>query len=156
MEPVKAKPHEILYSSAEGNSGIWRNLINVVIILENGHRFKDDPWYGQMLSRMWSGDLTQEDRERINTRVIRKKNSNNNDGIELPKSFPEGFDVCYACPTNKERNAITAGIFRDHINLSHPLFDSSDDPPDHTIMIEANIQSSIKKKNNKNSQIGIN
>ena len=29
---------------------MWENNINVVIILENGHRFKDEPWYGNMLS----------------------------------------------------------------------------------------------------------
>jgi len=44
-----------------------------MIILENDHRFKDDPEYGWMLKRMWKGDLTKKDRERINTRVIEKK-----------------------------------------------------------------------------------
>jgi hypothetical protein len=41
-----------------------------VINLDNKHHFKEDPKYGQMLKRMWSGDLTKEDRMRINTRVL--------------------------------------------------------------------------------------
>ena len=51
-----------------------------MIILENDHRFKDDPEYGWMLKRMWKGDLTKKDRERINTRVIEKN------GVDLKKN----------------------------------------------------------------------
>jgi hypothetical protein len=49
-----------------------------VIILDNKHCFKEDPEYGQMLKRMWSGDLTREDRMRINTRVL------GTNGLDLP------------------------------------------------------------------------
>ncbi len=49
-----------------------------MIILDNEHCFKEDPEYGQMLKRMWSGDLTKEDRMRINTRVL------GTNGLELP------------------------------------------------------------------------
>jgi hypothetical protein len=94
----------------------WENSINCVIILENIHRFKDDPEYGQMLTRLWRDDLTQEDREKINTRVVGQN------GVTLPPSF-DG-DVVYACATNKERNAIQAGIFRDHILSTHPTVNS--------------------------------
>jgi hypothetical protein len=52
-----------------------------VIILDNEHCFKEDPEYGQMLKRMWSGDLTKEDRIRINTRVL------GTNGLELPPKF---------------------------------------------------------------------
>jgi hypothetical protein len=52
-----------------------------VIILDNEHRFKVDPEYGQMLKRMWSGDLTKEDWMRINTRVL------GTNGLELPPKF---------------------------------------------------------------------
>ena len=52
-----------------------------MIILDNEHRFKEDPEYGQMLKRMWSGDLTKDDRLRINTRVI------GTSGLELPPNF---------------------------------------------------------------------
>ena len=46
--------------------------------LDNNHGFKDDPEYGQMLKRMWNGDLLTEDIERINTRVI------GYNGLQLP------------------------------------------------------------------------
>jgi hypothetical protein len=52
-----------------------------VFILDNKHCFKEDPEYVQMLRRMWSGELTKEDRMRINTRVLGK------DGLELPPEF---------------------------------------------------------------------
>jgi hypothetical protein len=52
-----------------------------VIILENEHRFKEDPEYGQMLKRMWSGDLTKNDQMRINSRVL------GTSGLELPPDF---------------------------------------------------------------------
>ncbi len=48
-----------------------------MIILDNKHFFKEDPEYGQILKRMWSGDLTKEDWMR-NTRVL------GINGLELP------------------------------------------------------------------------
>jgi hypothetical protein len=52
------------------SSGHWDNSINVVIILNNEHCFKEDPEYGQTLKRMWSGDLSKKDCQKINTRVV--------------------------------------------------------------------------------------
>ncbi len=49
-----------------------------MIILDNEHHFKEDPEYGQMLKRMWSGDLTKDDRGMP--------------GLELPPDF-EGKQV---------------------------------------------------------------
>ncbi len=63
------------------SSRLWDNSINVVIILDNDHRFKEDPEYGIMLKRMWNGDLTSEDRKQINTRVIGYQ------GLKLPTTF---------------------------------------------------------------------
>ena len=54
-------------------------------------------------------------------------------------------DFCYACPTNKERNAIHAAIFQKHITAIHPSITSNEIPPKHTLIIEANITSSISK-----------
>ncbi len=62
------------------------NCINAVIILNNEHHFKEDPEYGRMLKRMWSGDLTKDDRVRINSRVI------GTSGVELPPDF-EGKQI---------------------------------------------------------------
>ncbi len=57
-----------------------------MIILDNKHCFKEDPEYGQMLKRMWGGDLTKEDRMRISTRVL------GTNGLELPPEF-EGKQI---------------------------------------------------------------
>jgi hypothetical protein len=62
----------------------------------------------------------------------------------LPCNF-QG-DTCYACPTNKERNSIQKALFRKHINTTHPSITSNKLPPNHTLIIEANISSSVSKK----------
>jgi hypothetical protein len=36
-----------------------------MIILDNKHRFKDDPEYGQLLTNFWKGDLSEQERETI-------------------------------------------------------------------------------------------
>lgn len=79
LEPIGVNDTELLFSSL--SSQHWENCINAVIILDNEHRFKEDPEYGQMLKRMWSGDLTKKDRMRINTRVL------GSSGLELPPDF---------------------------------------------------------------------
>jgi len=79
--------------------------------------------------------MTREDIIWINTRVVGEK-------VHLPKLM-EG-DIAYACPTNKERNAISAGMFKEHIERTHPLVTSDDSPPGHTLIIEADIRSGKK------------
>ncbi len=59
LESVGAKDTELLFSSL--SSQHW---------LDNEHCFKENPEYGQILKRIWSGDLTKEDCKRINTRVL--------------------------------------------------------------------------------------
>jgi hypothetical protein len=53
-------------------------------------------------------------------------------------------DACYACPTNKERNSIHAAIFQKHIQATHPNVTCNEMPPEHTLIIEGNITSSIR------------
>jgi hypothetical protein len=57
----------------------WDNCINAIILLYNVHRFKEDPEYGEMLKRMWNGDLSTEDCKRINTSKVIGYN-----GLQLP------------------------------------------------------------------------
>ena len=57
--------------------------------------------------------------------------------MELPKKF--NCDACYACPSNRERNLISAGNFRQHILDTHPLYDTDKSPTEHTIVVEAEI-----------------
>jgi len=55
-------------------------------------------------------------------------------------------DACYACPTNKECNYIQKALFQMHINTSHQSITSNKLPPNHTLIIETNISSSVSKK----------
>ncbi len=85
FEPVGSNVKELMFSSL--SSGHWDNNINLVIILTDEHCFKEDPEYGQMLTRMWSGDLSKEDCQKINTRVIGYK------GLKLPATFEGKLSV---------------------------------------------------------------
>ena len=139
LEPCGVKPNQLLFSRE--TSHVWADLLNAVIILESDHRFKEDPQYGQLLQRMWAGDLSSKDRELLNERVI---------GSEqvpvLPDEFP-GQDAVFACPKNTERNALSAGNFKRHVLQTHPSVHSLNEPPNHTIIVEANIKSSSGRKN---------
>jgi hypothetical protein len=48
----------------------------------------------------------------------------------------------------KEQNSIQAAIFQKHIEATHPTMTSNKMPPDHTLIIKANITSSQAKKSN--------
>ena len=133
------RKNELLFSGTT----FWENTLNAIIILQNDHRFKDDPKYGRLLHKMWRGDLTKADWIWLNERVV---------GSEqvpiLPDQF-DGKDACFACPTNNERNAISAGNFKRLIMKTCPDFSSAALPPEHTVVIEADIKSTKKTKNNK-------
>jgi hypothetical protein len=47
------------------------------------------------------------------------------------------------CLTNKDRNSIQASIFKKHIKDTHPSINSIADPPEHTLIIEADVTSSV-------------
>ena len=80
---------------------------------------------------MRTGEFSKKDRDMINTRVIGKN------GLELPNACDD--DVCYACPTNVENNAISAASFEKHVMKTHPCVNNELMPPDHTIIIEEGI-----------------
>ncbi len=163
LETVGSTKFYLMISSL--SSKHWDNCISTVKILNNNHCFKEDPEYGQMLKRMWNGDLSTEDRKRINTRVI------GYNGLQLPSLISKlefnpsmcchfilshslhnqiyfKEDLCYACPTNKERNSIQAAIIQKHIEATHPTISSNEMPPYHTLIIKANIISSLAKNSN--------
>jgi hypothetical protein len=76
LKPICSNKSDLMFLSL--SSMFWQRIINAIIILDNDHCFKKDPEYRKMLKRIWEGDSTCEDRERINTRVIGQ------DGLELP------------------------------------------------------------------------
>jgi hypothetical protein len=96
LEPVCSYEKELLFSTL--SSGVWENNINVVIILNNKHRFKDDPQYEQMLKRMWTGDLSKEDRKVINSRVI------GYNGLKLPPIFEGKQTIFFVINPYKKLN----------------------------------------------------
>ncbi len=57
-------------------------------------------------------------------------------------------DGCYACPTNREHNAIHAAIFKQHVHTTHLSIDDNKMPPEHTLFIKSNITSSVKARSN--------
>ena len=115
----------------------FENNINSAVILEGMHRFKDDPRYGNFLKQVWlTGTFPEEDEEYLNSRVIGSRT-----GLELPREL-DG-ETCYACPFNAERNAITGGIFQEHLRQTHPLANSDELPPEHTVMVEADVQPTV-------------
>ena len=126
LPPVKVKENQLLYT----NSGLWENSINVAIILNNSHRFKDDPEFGEILKRMWDGSFTREDCNKINQRVLGSK-------VQLPKVDVDA-DISYACWKNSERVSIHASTFQKHVP-NFPLVDNDENPPEHTVVIEADI-----------------
>ena len=138
LEPSASSEYNLLFASL--SRSLWNNSINVILILNNQHRYKADPKYGLTMKEMWHGDLSKKNRKLFNTRVVGQNN------LKLPSTFTG--DACYACPYNRERNAISAGNFERHILKTHPPFNSLDDPPEHTIVIEAEIRSTKSKQKN--------
>jgi len=64
----------------------------------------------------------------------------------FPNDLPSELDWSNTCPTNKEHNAISAGVFKNHIIKTHPSINSDALPPEHTIVIEGDFQTSSKNK----------
>ena len=66
--------------------------------------------------------------------------------IELSKSINSHVDWTAPCPTNKECNKISAEVFKSQVMQTHPSVESNVLPPDHTIVIEKDFQTSTKNK----------
>jgi hypothetical protein len=104
--PGNATKKTVLFSTA--NSRHFENTLNVALILENEHRFKECPEYGRLLKEFWYDDLSLNAKKWINKRVIRGNK------MKLPPTMPKRS--CYACPTNIERNAISTLTFTKHLS----------------------------------------
>ena len=106
-------------------------VLNTTIILENNHRFREDPECGKILERISNRDATFHDMKKINSRVMTSQKN----------SIKALTDPCYACTSNSERNSISTDIFMQHVRKTH---NNSFKSPCHTIIIESAI--SKKKK----------
>ena len=76
--------------------------VNCYIELNGMHRFKKDVRWGKLLMRMRNGELTKEDVEFINTKVVTVHKSRH-----LPK------DLRYATYFNRDRDAINTALFEE-------------------------------------------
>ena len=108
LEQGKLPDKDLLYTIQSGM--YFENLLNAALILENDHRFKEDPEFGKMLTDMWFNDLSTEQKIELNKRVVMDKSI-------LPKQLDD--DCHYACPTNIHRNVVSANNFRKHIMATH-------------------------------------
>ena len=121
-----AKEYELLYAHSDV-ARVWQNTINCAIILEKTHRFSD-PRFGGIMERLRSNEHTEEDIETLNERVISETNN-----VESPS----GEGVFHVSPNNNERFALSCAAFNKHLQSTHPTTDSDEDPPNHTIIVEA-------------------
>ena len=108
LEQGQTSEKELLYTIQSGM--YFENLLNAALILENDHRFKEDPEFGRMLTDMWYDDLSTKQKVELNKRVVMDKS-------KLPQALDD--DCFYACPTNIHRNIISANNFRKHILATH-------------------------------------
>ena len=82
----------------------WMIAINTYVECTGMYRFKDDPEWGQILSRFRNGVPVHDDFQKINERVLRF-DGHTKDGDDVPDN------ISYVTPNNKERDAINAGLF---------------------------------------------
>mmetsp|Transcript_1485 Transcript_1485/g.3204 ORF Transcript_1485/g.3204 Transcript_1485/m.3204 type:complete len:1761 (+) Transcript_1485:1415-6697(+) len=127
LQPVMAKEHELLYGHSDV-ARVWQNTVNCAIILEKTHRFSGDPEFGEIMARVRSNEHTEKDIDRLNERVIAQATE-----VESPS----GEGVFHVSPNNNERFALQCAAFQKHLRCTHPTTDSNEDPPNHTIIVEA-------------------
>ena len=86
----------------DNNCPYFVDWVNCYIELNGMHRFKKDVRWGKLLMRMRNGELTKEDEEFINTKVVTVHKSRH-----LPK------DLRYATYFNRDRDAINTALFEE-------------------------------------------
>ena len=119
--------------------GLFEGSIQTAIFLEKNHTFNKDPTYGELLKWLWTGETTEDDVNMLNKRIVGKN------GLTLSEDSANA-DMCYAYPFNKKRNSFSAGTFQDLLlSREFPAINSNDLPLEHTIIIEADIQTSSTK-----------
>ena len=84
------------------NCPYFIDWVNCHIELNGMHRFKKDVSRGKLLMRMQNGELTKEEVEFINTKVVTVNKS-----IHLPK------DIRYVTYFNRDRDAIDMALFEE-------------------------------------------
>ena len=95
--------------------------------------------FWELLKCFWCGKLTHKDRNTINKFVITRTD------VDLLRNIQSGVDWSHSCRTNKELNAISAEVFKQHALNTNPSVESHYlPPPDYTTVIEIDTQTSTK------------
>ena len=121
LEPCTGKA---LYSSNHADKK-WVHSINVYIELKGTWRFKDDPEWGRILSRIRSNTHTMHDIDAINACTLDERAKR---GEYIPS------DASYCIFGNRDRSAINAGMFATALG-SHSSQNGR--PPNAFIVIKA-------------------
>jgi PIF1-like helicase len=100
LEPVGNNKKPIY----EENVHQFKDKINCYIELDGTWRFKNDPAWGQLLSRIRDGTVSLEDIALINSKIVQK--------LPVPPM------VRYACYYNKDKAAINTATFVERIKYS--------------------------------------
>jgi len=132
LPPIMTKG--VLYAGSD-KSVMWENAINCPIFLENSHRFKNDPEWGEIMGRMRMGNDTLEDRQEINKHYQKPSERNN-----------ISSEATTACTSNKERNAIEFRAWKTYITENHPSIKSDELLPNNVLFIECLIESKKRVK----------
>jgi hypothetical protein len=125
LEPVSGRP---LYQ--ETNFAMWHDWVNCFIELTGQHRFKDDPSYGDIMTRLHGGYPTADDIALLNSRVL------DGDHPDAPKTCDLPADMSYAVYRNVDKSAINNGIFAEHIRKTHSTNPTAPIPM-HTLVIRS-------------------
>ena len=96
MHPVKALP---IYRS-QSNGYYFERHINCYIELTGKHRFKQDPKWGEVLTRFRDGELTAEDMDYINSREVKP-------GQKLPQN------IQFAVHENQDKDRLNTLVFHE-------------------------------------------
>ena len=87
----------------DNNCPYFIDWVNCYIELNGMHRFKKDVSWGKLLMRMRNEELTKEDVEFINTKVVT---------VNKSRHWPK--DLRYATYFNRDRDAINMALFEEH------------------------------------------
>jgi hypothetical protein len=125
LPPVVGKP---IYS--DFGDIHWHGTLNSCVILDQGlHRFKKDPEWGEILSRIYCGHTTEEDINKLNARVVGQ--------VNLP-NYVNCMEtaVAYACLTNACRNQVIYDCFLRYVRDNSPPYNSDIEPSNSVVLIK--------------------
>ena len=84
---------------------LWEQSLTTLVELDGQHRFSECPDYQAIMPALRSGNITNEIRNKLNTRVV--------DGINV--KLPTAHDCKYASYHNYVRSSINAQVFRRYL-----------------------------------------